>query len=300
MTFIRISNQIQRSLKTDPKVISNSTDPISVINSILKALNPEFDFDTLGGIKTFENNKYLSSSLVQFAIELGNLDLIGYHPDSLNKKNTYTNFSNDTHHAYYAGSCHYFVTNESKLIEKANVLYRKYKIDCIALKPHQFVNEIMPKLKEEYTLDSFIASINDTIENHWRKELSDHGYEGGTLHLYDPVSRILGYFNYLYTIEYDDTRRTIILRSLNNLFSGFSFYTEMKSIFNKFHSMLGPDIYDRDEPNDSDFHDRNNSDSLERAWIINKYFCILSLEEGSTQFRFEMNKLTEDFLKSIT
>ncbi|MBL0007513.1 MAG: hypothetical protein IPP25_10135 [Saprospiraceae bacterium] len=294
-----LSKLFRDMIKIDPKVISNNRDPIPEINKLLKAFNPELDFDTLGTIKSKEDNKYLSSSMIQFAIEFGNLDLAGYHPDKLTEKNTYSNYTNDVHHVYYASSCNYFISNESKLIEKANVMYRKYGIDCIALKPQEFLRDINNQLNVEYTVDSFILSINDTIENRLRKEILDHNIEGATIYLYDPVTRILGYFNYLYTLDYTDDRRTIVLNSDIHQYSRFSFFTEWKSIIYKLYSLLGPDIYNLGEPKIEDYLNFQDADKLERAWVLDNYFCILTLEGNKTHFRLEMNKLTEAFMESL-
>ena len=113
------------------------------------------------------------------------------------------------------------------------------------------------------------------------------------------MTRILGYFNYLYTLDYTDDRRTIVLNSDIHQYSRFSFFTEWKSIIYKLYSLLGPDIYNLGEPKIEDYLNFQDADKLERAWVLDNYFCILTLEGNKTHFRLEMNKLTEAFIESL-
>ncbi len=288
----------RETLKIDPKELSNSLDPITEINLLLKAANIDLDFDRIGRIKSNTNNPYESSFFIKFTTEIGNLDLSGFHPDKLSEKNNYLNYTNDSHHVFYAGACDYFITNESKLIKKANVMYRKYSIDCKALKPLEFIIEMKTKLNFEITADSFVTSINNTIDHHFIKDIEDQNFTG-LIKLFKPEIRILGYFNFLYTISYNDDRRTLIFRHLPKDFSNFSYFTELQSIFTKLYLVLGPDISNLGEPKIDDLSENKNIEIYERAWVFDNYFCIASFEENKTHIRFEMNKLTETFLNSL-
>lgn len=69
------------------------------------------------------------------------LDLVGYNPEKLNKKNTYTNFFNDSQHAFFAGYCDVFITNDNNTKAKAKAIYEKYNITTEVLTAEEFLTK---------------------------------------------------------------------------------------------------------------------------------------------------------------
>ena len=65
-------------------------------------------------------------------------DLKGYSQDE-----KFANMLDDATHCFYAAHCQYFLTLDQRCLDKANLVYRKLKINTHAMKPEQYVlNEL--------------------------------------------------------------------------------------------------------------------------------------------------------------
>ena len=80
-----------------------------------------------------------------------------------NKKASFTSTFNDSLHAYYGGFCDILVTEDDGLIEKADYLYKLYKIDTKILKPEEFIDAL--EFGKNETLDSFQRNVIDDLKN---------------------------------------------------------------------------------------------------------------------------------------
>ena len=232
-------------------------------------------------------------------MEYANLDLTGYYPDKLNNKNQYSNFTNDIHHSFFGGHCDYFITNETNLIEKSNLLYSKYKSLCVALKPSEFITKIEKMLQYDLSVDGLFNSLNYTFENNYIDEIINYRTENSKLFLFKPESRILGYFNYAYISERKNCGQLFFLRNISKNFSNFCFYEELYSITNKLVSIFGLDIYGNGELNDDDISNIEKEVWKGRNWIVSKYFCNLSYDKREIQLELSFEEITEDLINQI-
>lgn len=91
-----------------------------------------------------------------------NLDLVGFYPEKLDKKNTYTNFSNDSQHAFFAAYCDIFVSNDENIRAKSKAIYDKYGITTEILSPEQFLT----KLNSNMDKIELFEDINGLKLNH--------------------------------------------------------------------------------------------------------------------------------------
>ncbi len=102
----------------DPKWISNLEEPLGQLDEILLKSKLGFGFEKLSTIEPDEKTEILNNYFMKFSMEYIGLDMSGYHPDSFTKKNLFSNFTNDSHHAFYAAHCDYFVSYEKKCLRK--------------------------------------------------------------------------------------------------------------------------------------------------------------------------------------
>ena len=67
------------------------------------------------------------------------LELFGYHPEKLKPKNHFPNILGDATHAFLAGHCDFFVTDDKDLRFKAKAVYRKLPTRTLIMSVAEFV-----------------------------------------------------------------------------------------------------------------------------------------------------------------
>lgn len=68
------------------------------------------------------------------------LDMFGYKQDKLKKPNNdMNNILNDSHHAFYAAHCDYFIADDINLTKKAKALYSNYKLTTNIFTVDEFI-----------------------------------------------------------------------------------------------------------------------------------------------------------------
>jgi len=279
--------------------IMKSQEPIKLIDNILKTSPIKKSFDELSTIDKTGKNEINSSFYMKYILEFTNLDLSGYHSDKLKSKNKYSNFTNDTQHSFYGGHCDYFITKESKLIEKSNLLYSKYNISTKALKPEEFVQEIKIKLDYKLGIQDLFDAITKTFENNLVRELEDYRTEGSKTILFKPEERILGYFNYAYYVLRDNKRQTFFLRNISNSFSHFGFYDEIRSITNKLFKILGKDFHENSSFENEEIEQIDKDEWVGRYWVISNYYISLTFDNLANQLELQFEQLTDEFIEEI-
>jgi hypothetical protein len=67
------------------------------------------------------------------------LDLLGFHPEKLKPKNHFPNILGDATHAFLAGHCDFFVTNDKDLRHKAKAVYQKLPTRTLVFSVDEFL-----------------------------------------------------------------------------------------------------------------------------------------------------------------
>lgn len=113
----------------------------------------------------YQNNKNDDTHLLRdtFLHAFTCLDMIGYQPDTLNKKNTYLNFYNDSQHVYFAQYCDVFVSQDETTRNKAKVIYEKFKVTTEVLSPEEFLTKLIPTMN---VVELFERAPNGLKLNH--------------------------------------------------------------------------------------------------------------------------------------
>lgn len=294
-----LANILRTQVNINPKEVSNFKNPIEELNVIFKNSTLKMDFDELSTIKSDDSNKLLNSSFTKYAVEYGNLDMSGFHPEKLNKKNLYSNFTNDSHHSYYAGYCDCLVSFDKKLLFKSEALYKKYKIETKTFTPQDFVNHYSKLVKDELNITSLFETITETIENELIDEILDHNFEESRLFLFRPVNRIFSYFNFLYVAVDKDDRKTILLRHVRKNFSYFDFYIEWENVIDKCTKVFGNDLNGKNIFTDEEKTAFNIDDWAGRIWTIQGFVVELIFDKVTYGLELIFEQITDKYLDKL-
>jgi predicted nucleic acid-binding protein len=294
-----LANILRTQVNINPKEVSNFKNPIEELNVIFKNSTLKMDFDELSTIKSDDSNKLLNSNFTKYALEYGNLDMSGFHPEKLNKKNLYSNFTNDSHHSYYAGYCDCLVSFDKKLLYKSEALYKKYRIETKTYTPQDFVNHYSKLVKDELNIISLFEAITDTIENELIDEILDHNFEESRLFLFRPINRIFSYFNFLYVAVDKDDRKTILLRHVRKNFSYFDFYIEWENVIEKCTKVFGNDLNGKNIFTDEEKMAFNIDNWTGRIWVIQGFVVELIFDKVTYGLELIFEQITDKYLDKL-
>lgn len=286
--YNELTTVFRNSLNINTSTISNANKPIEEINKVLsEKLDSNFD---LISSTVNPNIKGTSDLFLKFVTEMGFLDMIGYHPDKLDKKNLYSNYTNDTHHSFYAAHCDYFISEEKKLLEKSRIMYDRYGCKTKTLTVKEFIDEFK-QIKKEFTIEDIINPLNNTIENEEGKYIiSGDDFKAYQYELNPPV---LGCFNLLYTRFYNDNSTAYVFRHFRYNFSNFVLYTEIESIVDKFLKIFGNDVNQKAEITEDDRKQIADNEWTGRVWIIEGFIFLLRYEKSDLSLILEIEPITE-------
>ncbi len=293
-----LSDFHRKQFHLDPKEVSNLKNPFEGLNSIFKKSSLNMNFDKLNYLKS-ENNKILNSNFTKYAIEYSNLDISGFHPDKLNKKNQYTNLTNDSHHSYYAGYCDCFVSFDKKIRFKSSALYKKNNIETKVFSPPEFINHFSNLITKDLDFDTLFDSIRNTINNNFIEEILEHNFEDSRLYLFRPEKRILSYFNFLYVAADKFDRKTILLRHIHKNFSNFDFYLEWETIIKKCSDIFGDDVNGKNIFTESEKKNFDREKWTGRLWVIQNYLIELVFDNLENSLELFFEEITDRYINRL-
>lgn len=290
---------LRTQLNLQPREVSNFKNPIDELNKIFKNSIYNMDFEQLSSINSNETDNFLNNHFVKYAVEYGNLDMSGFHPDKLNKKNLYTNFTNDSHHSFYAGFCDCLVSQDKKILYKSEALYQKYGIETKTFTPLEFYDYYSKLVNIDLNISDFIKTINNTIENNLKTEIKEHDFEDARLFLFKPENKILSYFNFLYVAFHKEERQTIFLRQVHKNFSYFNFYIEWENLINKCAGMFGNDLNGKSVFEDDEKELINKDEWTGRIWITSDFIIELVFDKLTYGLELIFEQITDDYLNEL-
>ena len=149
------------------------------------------------------------------------LNLSGFFSDkNRNLQNIYT----DSEHAYYASSCDFFVSNDSRLREKTDAIYRQYNIQTKIISSDELITIMTEELTHSYDIKHMFTHDLPIYGEPIRTEGENNVYK-------QLPYRFLGIFNYCINLRIPDTNnRTGVFRIVIPPRS-FVFYTELERFF---------------------------------------------------------------------
>ena len=149
------------------------------------------------------------------------LNLSGFFSDkNRNLQNIYT----DSEHAYYASSCDFFVSNDSRLREKTDAIYRQYNIQTKIISSDELITIMTEELTHSYDIKHMFTHDLPIYGEPIRTEGENNVYK-------QLPYRFLGIFNYCINLRIPDSNnRTGVFRIVIPSRS-FVFYTELERFF---------------------------------------------------------------------
>jgi len=134
---------IKTHFKLEPKNICNFS--VSQLDELIKMIgisNSLKEFVEFGlqlrGDTTTNPLTYVDYYVTAYM----NLDLIGFFPDSMNKKGDFNNLLNDSKHSAYGSICKAFITNDNKCYHKSKFLFEYFKSNSKLIKTCKIKNGI--------------------------------------------------------------------------------------------------------------------------------------------------------------
>ncbi len=114
----------------------NAKDPYAAIEKTYENLN--FDPN-----KFVQQNNYAPAWFDEISNAYLKLDMHGFQEDKVNtakgRKETFRNTTEDSFHAAFASTCHYFIVNDNRAYEKTRKVFEKLKLDTYVFKPNEFL-----------------------------------------------------------------------------------------------------------------------------------------------------------------
>jgi hypothetical protein len=236
-----LRNVLKDGLGIDPSIISNwGSNAIYNLDSHLPTTHLGKSFsqhvnDANNNSSTKSNNEKFDKFLMLYS----QLDIFGFHPEKLSKKNTYENLNNDAQHSFYAAHCDIFITNDKHTIEKAKAVYSNEKIPTKIFKPQEFLdvfNSLIPSIDiaPGQLIGNLVQATNEAIaEGNYKEE----GYNRACG--IKPTS--VHNFNHAVTEVLPDNIGAYTFRMLPTGYNSYFFFTEVESLVNHLVRLLGAD-----------------------------------------------------------
>jgi hypothetical protein len=170
------------------------------------------------------------------------LEMFNYHREKLSAKNHFPNIMGDAGHAYLAGYCDFFVTNDNNLRHKAAAVYRQYHIRTRIYTVSEF-NEILSRDIFDYTPSSLLEYVKMCTEE--GRIINTSSQSESSIKTYYLGFRILDRFNAYEQDESEPNRTTYNFFRLQTDFSDFYLREEFEDMVNTLAFCLGPDDDER-------------------------------------------------------
>ena len=138
-----ISSYIHESMshRKDDEISKSFMEKLNIEKKIINNYTPEELFEKYGYIIKLYIEKTCKSRQELFQSLFNILDDLGFWQDKF-KKGSNMNRSYDANHAYFATICDFFVTEDRRTMEKANVAYKLYGFKTNAVNYEDFINSI--------------------------------------------------------------------------------------------------------------------------------------------------------------
>ncbi|MBR5147675.1 MAG: hypothetical protein IKV15_00540 [Bacteroidaceae bacterium] len=150
------------------------------------------------------------------------LNFSGFYSDkNRNLQNIYT----DSEHAYYASACDIFVSNDSRLREKASAIYKTYNIPTKVIDLNELIDIMQEELSRAYDLEYMFNEILPKYGNPCRSEGENDVYK-------QLPFCFLGLFNFCLKANYPNANNITGIFRIVVPERGYVFYTELERFFN--------------------------------------------------------------------
>jgi len=292
--------EVQSYLGIKPAMLSNQEDPVNLIDEMLQASDPAGVFKGLDDVFNKNNsNTALKSTMIKFTSYYLMLDMTGFHSDKMSVKNSPTNTMTDAMHSYYAAYCDYLITLDRKMAFKSKAMYDKFGIETNVCTPDEFVEEVQTNHVNYNIMADLLQEVlhNFRDESCFIAEIINHDFLDKQILLFKPHKRIFDYFNFQYIILGSNDRLTFNLRHVGKNLSKFITYSEATIIVNKFHRLLGADLYNRVLYTPQ--VDNEDLLNIQRYWVYEGFYIVLSFDELENSIQITIDLVNEQFVQEL-
>ncbi|MEO7211194.1 hypothetical protein [Mucilaginibacter sp.] len=211
---------------------------ISYLNDNLPKTLLKKSFDDFTNDSLNINHKNKPYSYYEwFHTRYANLDLIGYKSDN---KSTTSNIVTDASHAFYAAHCDLFLTEDSRLRDKAQIIYEESQIGTIILNQKQFcekLNGLIYKISNLQDIINYIKHIKDIPQSIIYSNIESKS----VVRNYNLQQWFAGYFDLLITADTVDNHCIYTFVKLRNSLSNWYYNEELKVLVKIFVDIFGVD-----------------------------------------------------------
>jgi hypothetical protein len=234
--YKKLRNITQTGLGINRDKIFSADDPYKIIIDTYK----KFKIDP----KTFlpEGGKYAPAWFDEISNEYVKLDMHGYQEDKVNttkgRKETFRNTTEDSFHAAFASTCHFYITSDKKSFEKTQKVYEKIGVDTFVFKPDEFLEYYKVFLTEgDITGELQIPLKLIETDKYVEKQIED-----GYIRSYHVPYFIFDFFNKM-TITINKSGRVtmIVLSQITPTNKGITYFFEIERLSPKLYAALGMD-----------------------------------------------------------
>lgn len=226
----------QTGLGINRNRIYSTNDPYKFISDIYA----KFKIDP----KTFlpESGKYAPVWFDQISNEYIKLDMHGYQEDKVNttkgRKETFRNTTEDSFHAAFASTCHFYITNDKKSFEKTQKVYEQVGANTFVFKPDEFLEYYNVFLTEgDVAADLLIPLKYIETDKYVEKQIED-----GYIRSYHVPYFVFDFFNKM-TITINKSGRVtmVMLSQVPPTNKGITYFFEIERLSPKLYTALGMD-----------------------------------------------------------
>ena len=233
----------------------NEENVIRDMEAKLKMLSEDLSFDKV--LKGMMGNTDNPDHFKQFTIHYLMLDFFGYKTDG-----KFKNMVQDATHAFNAGFCDMYVSDDANARAKTKAVYNHLSIRTEVVSPQVFVDTCMDKMlgPQQDLLSVLIDAIEEGLIE---KNVNDEGTPV-TIH---ELPLVYGYFNRMQVnYEGENDHGLFLYRRKRNL-SSQTLYREIHQIVDLMHETLGTDIQERGLYSEGDWQEVESNTWLGRAHI---------------------------------
>ncbi len=277
--FYKHARELMDEHVENRKSLSNQTDPIAHLDSILpsSAIGHSFkDFNDIA-MKIGKTNFTEQGEKERFVTSYSNLDLMGFRADS---KMSVQNINTDATHAYFAGHCELFITQDQKLSAKAEAIYHEFGTETIIVDVAKAITLIPELIPLTNTTRDLIAEIG----THSQASVVECHSEVATK-ITSTVSYLdkflLGFFDEYLEHNYPEGGFLYVYYKSMPTFNKWLYRREYELLTNKLVAILGHDNYGYGE-----FGDWNSEFPTEEQMWRGRYW-------GNTNFHILLKQAEE-------
>lgn len=215
----------------------------------------------------------------RFVEEYFKLEYLGYRAETIKPKNHFPNIVNDANHAFFAGHCDFFVTNDEKLRFKAKAVYHQFSTTTWVCSAEEFVTALEGEW-HGYSAGTFAHYIEQSLSD--GKPIPSPPDEAEAQLGYWLPQRLFDFFNFYIRSGSADIEYTHLERT----YSKNLHRDEFECVVNLFAHCLGEDDTGANTMQlPQEMVDINDATWAGRQWTFEKARFQLSHLEGSLVFR---------------